>query len=101
MAKKKSLKKKLVGVRKGHQKSIPLEAHNLIYGERAKQYGSAESNFRKAGELFKILTGIDMPADYGMLFQVCLKLARESDCHKRDNLVDVAGYVGLIGDIRG
>jgi len=90
-----------VGVKKGHQRSIPLEAHNLIYGERAKQYGSAERNFQAACDIFEILTGIKLQADEGMLYLLCLKLARESEHHKRDNLVDVAGYAGLIGDVRG
>ena len=90
---------KPVGVKKGNQRSIPLEAHNLIYGKRAKQYGPAKRNFEKACKIFETLTGIKMKADEGMLYILCLKLARESEHHKRDNLVDVAGYAGMIGDI--
>lgn len=76
------------------------EAENLIYSERAKQYGDFGNNMKIVSGLFQYLTGNQLTEEECCQFLICLKLARESTKHKRDNLIDIAGYVGLWDDLR-
>ena len=53
----------------------------------------------KISQLFKIMSGKELTEENCAWFLVCLKLSRESTKHKKDNLVDIAGYVGLIDEL--
>ena len=92
------------------QKTVnkPFESENLldtakglIYSERAKQYGSFKDNNTKIINIFRELTGINLTEEQCAYFLISLKLARQGTRHKRDNLIDIAGYVGLLDDMKG
>jgi len=80
-------------------------AKDIINGERQNQYGDAEDSFsdiavRWSWYLSKKL-GININLsryDAGMML-VEMKLAREIHQHKKDNLVDACGYLGLVSDM--
>ena len=74
---------------------------DLIYSERAKQYGSFEENMRKISAIFFELTDISLTEEECGYFLVSLKLARQGTKHKRDNLIDAVGYIALIDDMKG
>ena len=81
-------------------KNILLEADEVTSGGRQEDYGSPEKSFgsiaglwnaylislSRDGELVEI-----GPADVARMM-VLLKIARQSNRPKRDNLVDIAGY---------
>lgn len=77
-------------------KSILLEAHELINGDRAKSYGDMNENFTRIAKLWEQLkpgttfTKHDIP-----MFMMAVKLARQVNAPKRDNLTDIAGYAAL------
>lgn len=75
--------------------SILTEAEELINGERAKAYGPVEMNWGRTVELFNAMTGISLSVKDALLFMVAVKLAREFHDHRRDNITDAAGYLGL------
>jgi hypothetical protein len=76
------------------QHSASLEAHELIHGDRAKQYGSVKDNFGRWSDLCKTV-GIDVePYDLAILMALG-KLARQVNKHKRDNIVDAIGYLDI------
>lgn len=86
--------------------SILKEAYNIINGERQDQYGNPEDSFGTIAKLWSVymdstITGrkhLDVPSvqpkDVALLMTL-LKIARETHTHKRDNLVDAAGYISL------
>jgi len=81
-------------VEKDEQISACLEAHRLIHGDRAKQYGNVHDNFGRWSNLC-LSAGIEAsPYDLAIIMALC-KLARQANKHKRDNIVDAIGYLDL------
>ena len=85
--------------------SVLNEAIKIINGERNQQYGSPEDSFSLIAKLWNIYlaeTGVD---DFELdkrdvaFMMMLLKVARELNGHKRDNIVDLCGYAGLYADM--
>ena len=82
------------------------EARDIICSDRNKQYGEPEDNFAVIGELWSQYlrrakdVAIDLNGyDVGMLMAL-FKIGRlETGVPKRDNFVDLAGYVGCAAEI--
>lgn len=74
------------------------DAKKIVYGDRNKDYGNPEDNFNTIAYFwstyltskFNIETQI-IAEDVAMMM-ILLKVARESNSHKRDNLIDIIGY---------
>ena len=78
---------------------ILLDAHDLINAERENDYGSPAESFARIAALWSSylkhpITGKDVA-----ICMALLKFSRESYCHKLDNLLDAAGYIGLAADM--
>ena len=82
------------------------EARDIICSDRNKQYGEPEDNFTVIGELWSQYlrraknVAIDLNGyDVGMLMAL-FKIGRlETGTPKRDNFVDLAGYVACAAEI--
>lgn len=82
------------------------EARDIICSDRNKQYGEPEDNFAVIGELWsqylRRAKGADIDLngyDVGMLMAL-FKIGRlETGAPKRDNFVDLAGYVACAAEI--
>jgi len=85
--------------------SILTEAEQLIHGARNETYGDATKDYTRTVGLFQQMYGhlrvSELTAVHGMMFMVCVKLSREAHMHKRDNLLDAAGYLALIEEAHG
>ena len=83
------------------------DASNTINGERQDMYGAPEDSFKGIGDLWSMYLqnrreGVGAwitQADVAFMM-VQYKMAREMNQHKRDNLVDMVGYLGILDDIR-
>jgi hypothetical protein len=95
------------------------DALNVINGERQDQYGAPEDSFALIAEYWEVYIrnallrmsqerGIELQdvlfeefiRDDDVAFLMTLfKIARENFQHKKDNLVDAAGYLGIAGDM--
>lgn len=73
---------------------ICLEAFLITTGERQTAYGHPPEDFRRVATMAQAL-GIDVTPEQVALFQMLVKLSRESHTPKRDNLVDIAGYAAV------
>jgi hypothetical protein len=77
------------------------EAQRLIYGDREKAYGNPRTSGHRLAAIWSaILTDkLDAPitAEEAMLMLVGLKISREIGEHRRDNIIDIAGYAGVLG----
>lgn len=91
--------------------SLGYKALDVINGERQDQYGDPEDSFGKIAEYWSTyiqsmvppkFTGEDViylgAKDVAMMMAL-LKIAREANQHKEDNIVDAIGYLALAGDM--
>lgn len=93
------------------------EAMEIINGERQDVYGSPEDSFALIGRYwgaYLFSKGYDMKAhpcgpdevlvveagEVAMMMTL-FKIAREANQHKRDNIIDAAGYLGIYADMQG
>lgn len=91
-----------------NKKSILLEAEEIVNGARKADYGSAKASFVRIGQMTALMLTetewealqdrVILPTVVTKMHQAT-KLTRESFAHKRDNLVDLAGYASLQNDI--
>lgn len=77
-------------------KSILQEAEEIVNGERQKNYGSPQSSFDLASKISSLICGYEISAKDIIRIQIALKLTREFFNPKRDNRVDVCGYMELL-----
>lgn len=81
--------------------NILEEAQKIIYGDREQTYGKPDANLKRIADLWEVYllskpeTLPITPEDVCWMM-VLLKMARQMNADKRDNLVDAAGYIALI-----
>ena len=82
--------------------SILAEADRLVSTDRQSDYGPPHEDFAKTALMIqgvllpKLREGATITAADVGLIMCCVKLSREVNKHKRDNLVDLAGYAKCI-----
>lgn len=78
------------------EEDILLEAKELGDGNRNKAYGHPFDDYSKTCAFWNILwkdkLKEDLTAEDAIMAMIAVKLSREMNVHKRDNLVDGAGY---------
>lgn len=82
----------------GPTPSILLEADRLVHGPRQASYGRPLGDFTRTGKLWGALLQIGRdvtPQEVGICM-AALKLSREVNKHKSDNLVDCCGYAATV-----
>lgn len=78
-----------------HNPILP-EAHQLINGDRNKTYDHPLDNFNRIKKGWEVIFGFEITEEQVGLAMAWVKIAREVYKHKRDNLVDGAGYLGTV-----
>lgn len=77
-------------------KLITDEAKCVVFGDRAEAYGHPLPEARLIADLWSAYKGFEFaPEDYPAMM-ILVKMARERHKHKRDNLVDIAGYAEVL-----
>lgn len=78
------------------------EAYRIVHADRGVDYGDPSEDFTRTGRMWGAILGIpDLTAQQVALCMIALKLSREAHRHKRDTLVDIAGYVETLVMIEG
>jgi hypothetical protein len=74
------------------------EIVNLRSEEKSRMYGDFHISMEKTSKLASIMSNkdIDIKDCYNVL--IALKLARQSNSHKEDNLLDAVAYLGSLND---
>jgi hypothetical protein len=72
--------------------SILQEAESLVHGDRGDDYGHPFDDFRRTAQMWSAILGTHVRPEDVPLCMIALKISRELNRPKRDNLVDVAGY---------
>ena len=91
-----SRKEKALGL---PQPSILEEADRLVNGARTQDYGHPYYDFGRTAAIWTALLGFPVTAEQVGLCMVGVKLSRECHHHKRDNLVDAAGYLATVDKV--
>jgi hypothetical protein len=77
--------------------SVCAEADRLVSGDRRSTYGHPLDNFTDTAALLNVCLRkklkVELVAEDVAIIMTQLKLAREINQHKRDNLVDACGYL--------
>jgi hypothetical protein len=73
--------------------TIAQEATGLVSGDRQAAYGHPYDNFLDTAKLWSVVLGIDVTPQQVALCMVQVKVARQLNAPKRDNLVDAIGYL--------
>lgn len=77
---------------------VLAEARELVAGDRQAAYGTPVEAMRRTAALWEAVDGRPHTGHDVALKLALLKIARESHAHRRDNLIDAAGYL-LIADL--
>jgi len=82
--------------KKTEKPTILMEAQSVVYGDRQADYGSVRTNFSNIARQWSVTLGIEVTPEQVGLCMIQVKLARQMNKPKRDNLVDIAGYAATI-----
>lgn len=87
--------------------SILEEAYQIVMGDRENLYGHPAKNLETIARFWthyldqKYQTEIALNPEDVCWMMALLKMSRQMNSHKRDNLVDAAGYLALIERVQG
>jgi hypothetical protein len=76
--------------------TILEEAQGLVYGERQASYGHPLDDFTRTAKMWGAILGCEVTAEQVGLCMCALKISRQVNGYKRDNLVDLAGYAATV-----
>lgn len=82
------------------RESILQEADRIVNGDRQADYSDPVENFKHIAAIASAILKKDLTSDDCCVVLMAVKLARESYKHKRDNLVDLAGYTEILHRIK-
>lgn len=87
------------------EKNEILDEVNSTLTERGNVYGDAAESFAQIADIWTSLLRPRLapnrrltPSDVGLLM-AALKIVREANMHKRDNLIDAVGYLTIVSRI--
>lgn len=80
--------------------TILQEAQRLTTGDRQEAYGHPLDDFSKTAAMWSVIIGAPVSAEQVALCMVAVKISRELNAPKRDNLVDGAGYFNCLQMLR-
>ena len=82
------------------RKSVLVEAEGLVHGDRNKAYGHPLHDYTRTAGMVNAMLAHKLKEpltaeDLGLVM-CCVKLSRQQNAPKRDNLVDLAGYAECV-----
>lgn len=76
--------------------NILEEANKLVHGDRQADYGHPIDDFSRTAKMWSAILGCEVtPVQVG-LCMCAVKISRQVNRPKRDNLVDLAGYAATV-----
>lgn len=76
--------------------NILEEANGLVHGDRQAAYGHPLDDFSRTAKMWSAILGHEVTAEQVGLCMCAVKLSRQVNKPKRDNLVDLAGYAATV-----
>jgi hypothetical protein len=75
------------------RKSVLQEAMEVAGKDRSRDYGHPLPNHERIAEIWSAILGVKVSPEDVVLCMIGMKIARQKNKDKRDNLVDICGYV--------
>lgn len=72
------------------------EAQRLVYGDRGADYGHPLDDFSRTAQMWTAILGTTVTAEQVGLCMIGVKISRQVNHPKRDNMTDAAGYAGTV-----
>jgi len=76
--------------------NILEEANSLVHGDRQQAYGHPLDDFSRTAKLWSAILGHEVTPEQVGLCMCAVKISRQVNKPKRDNLVDLAGYAATV-----
>lgn len=76
--------------------SVLLEAQGLVHGARQDAYGHPVHDFTRTAKMWSAILGVEVSASQVGLCMCAVKISRQCNRPKRDNMVDLAGYAETV-----
>ena len=73
-------------------RDIAAHAANLVTGEKQDSYGHPFDDFNRAAKIWEAILGVEVTAEQVALCMVGVKISRQTNAAKLDNIVDGIGY---------
>ena len=83
------------------QPTILEEAAKCVTGPRRRDYGTPDENFSLIASLWSVQLKHEVTPMQVAMCLILLKVARQANSPKRDNLVDIAGYAQCASELKG
>jgi hypothetical protein len=77
------------------QDDILSIARSLVYGDRQADYGHPKDDMDRTAKMWSAVLGHEVTAEQVALCMCCVKISRQVNRRKRDNLIDLAGYAAV------
>jgi hypothetical protein len=74
------------------KESILEEAKRIVHGERGENYGHPFEDFSRTAKIWSAIMDVEVTPEQVALCMIGVKISREVNRPKRDNIVDGAGY---------
>lgn len=75
-----------------NNESILDEAKRIVHGDRGENYGHPFEDFSRTAKIWSAILGVTVEPEQVALCMIGVKISRECNRPKRDNIVDGAGY---------
>lgn len=79
--------------------SVLQEAQRLTHGDRNASYGHPLDDYTRTAKLWSAILGVDVSAEQAALCMCAVKISRQCNRSKRDNMTDLAGYSWVVDEI--
>jgi hypothetical protein len=76
--------------------TILEEAQRLVHGDRQAAYGHPIEDFTRTAAIWSAILGAPVTAEQVGLCMIGVKISRQCNTPKRDNMTDAAGYAETV-----
>lgn len=76
--------------------NVLQEADKLVHGDRNADYGHPLDDFSKTAAMWSVILGTNVTPEQVGLCMCAVKISRQCNRPKLDNLVDLAGYAETV-----
>jgi len=81
------------------RETILQEAQCIMYGDRWEAYGHPADTYATAAGIWSAILKTPVTPEQVLLCMVGVKIARETQAHKHDNIVDIAGFAACLDEV--
>jgi len=78
------------------EETILQEAQRLVHGDRQAAYGHPLDDFSRTAAMWEAILGARVTAEQVGLCMMAVKISRQCNAPKRDNMTDAAGYAATV-----